>query len=322
MDPVRVTQARDLERCLAPRLAVEELHRKGRRAHGRGDWLLRHDRALRPLAAAVLKVSGLYGRGVRNAQRLQVRRLRLELPSLPPAFDGFRILHLSDLHIDGVPDLDRIIADHVDRLPVDLCVMTGDYRYEVDGPSDGVYPRMRRVLAAIRSEHGTLGILGNHDAAEMAPALEAAEVRMLINEAVEVRRGGDSIWVAGVDDPHYYGADDLEAALALVPPGSFRMLLAHTPELYQEAAAAGISLYLCGHTHAGQICLPRLGPVLLNAKCPRAYASGRWRHGAVEGYTSAGAGASLLPVRYGCPPEVTVMTILTSSPPPANSPPP
>jgi hypothetical protein len=161
---------------------------------------------------------------------------------------------------------------------------------------------MRTILQAVRARHGVLAILGNHDEADIALGLAKMGVRMLINDAVETAGG---FWIIGVDDAHYYGCDDLSSPLATVPEGAFKLLLAHTPELYAEAAEAGIDLYLCGHTHAGQVCLPGIGPLLLNAACPRAYTRGRWRHRNTEGYTSSGVGCSLLPVRYNCPPEIT-----------------
>ena len=120
------------------------------------------------------------------------------------------------------------------------------------------------------------------------------------------------IWIIGVDDAHYYGCDDLSTPLAAVPESAFKLLLAHTPELYAEAAEAAIDLYLCGHTHAGQVRLPYWGPLMLNAACPRAYTQGRWRHGSTAGYTSAGVGCSLLPVRYNCPPEIAVIELARS----------
>ncbi len=146
-----------------------------------------------------------------------VRHLRPEFAELPPHLDGFRILHLSDLHVDGMDGLAEILADLVADLPVDLCVLTGDYRFEVSGPCHAIYPRMRRVLRAIRARHGVVGILGNHDCADIAVELEQAGVRMLINEALEVRSPHGRLWVIGVDDPHYYGCDDLAGALDGVP---------------------------------------------------------------------------------------------------------
>jgi predicted MPP superfamily phosphohydrolase len=238
--------------------------------------------------------------------------VRFEFPDLLPRLDGFRILHLADLHIDGMDGLAEIAARHIAQLPVDLCVMTGDYRFEVDGPCDEVYPRMRTILSSVRARHGVLAILGNHDEADIAVELENLGARMLINEAVGLPDHGLS--VIGVDDSHYYGCDDLSAAVTAVPPGAFRLFLAHTPEIFAEAATAGIHLYLCGHTHAGQICLPKIGPPLLNAACPKAYTRGCWRHRQMHGYTSAGLGCSMVPVRYYCPPEITVIELAAATP--------
>jgi len=92
-----------------------------------------------------------------------------------------------------------------------------------------------------------------------------------------------------------------------VPENAFKVALAHSPEMYEQAAAAGIHLYLCGHTHAGQIRLPWIGATLVNADCPRAFTHGAWQHGTMMGYTSAGVGCSLLPVRYNCPPEIALI---------------
>jgi len=138
--------------------------------------------------------------------------------------------------------------------------------------------------------------------------LENAGVQMLINEAIAVGPEDGRLWIIGVDDPHYYGCDDLTQVEA-VPTDAFRLLLAHTPEMFHEAAKAGIDLYLTGHTHGGQICVPWIGPLVMNAACPRAYTHGHWQHGGMQGYTSSGAGCSMLPVRYGCPPEVTVIEL-------------
>jgi uncharacterized protein len=173
---------------------------------------------------------------------------------------------------------------------------------------------MALILGAIRAKYGVLGILGNHDPAEIAMELAKMGVHMLINDATELRSGGSSLWIAGVDDPHYYGCDDLGTALSDVPNDGFKVLLAHTPEMYEEAHAAGIHLYLCGHTHGGQIRLPKpfrgsWAAPFRNAACPREYTCGTWSHGALQGHTTAGVGASLLPVRYNCPPEIAVIEL-------------
>jgi predicted MPP superfamily phosphohydrolase len=159
----------------------------------------------------------------------------------------------------------------------------------------------------IRAE--TYAVLGNHDCIEMVPLLEAGGIRMLLNEHAVVEHGGASIQLAGVDDPHYYETDNLHQALDGVPESAFKILLVHSPEICRKAAFSGVNLYLCGHTHAGQICLPGGRPLLINSKCPRECHSGLWTFEEMTGYTSRGAGTSSVDVRFNCPPEITVHTL-------------
>jgi len=258
---------------------------------------------------AALQAVGLYRRGLANALWPVVREVRLEFENLPPALEGFRLLHLSDFHIDGVDGLAEVLAERLAFVQADLCVLTGDYRFHIRGPVDPIYPRMRRVLSAIRSHHGVIGILGNHDCADIAIGLESLGVRMLINESVAVGPSDSPLWVTGVDDPHFYGCDDLQGAMRNVSRRGFKLLLAHTPEMFQEASDAGVHLYLTGHTHAGQIRLPGIGGLIQLAECPRAYSFGPWRHQNMQGYTTAGVGCSLLPVRLNCPPEIVLIQL-------------
>jgi uncharacterized protein len=256
-----------------------------------------------------LEITRLYVPGLRNALSPVVRKVRLHFADLPAAFDGFQILHLSDLHIDGTEGLTEALMPFLASLKPDLCVMTGDYRFDDQGPCEQIYPHMRSILSSISSKHGVFGILGNHDSSEIAFALEDMGMTMLINDAAEIRNKSASVWLIGVDDPFRYRCDDLEGALASVPPQAFKILLAHTPELYREACDNGIHLYLCGHTHAGQIRLPGIGSLRHNARCPRAYAHGHWTHHGMQAYTSAGVGCSTVPVRFNCPPEIVLLEL-------------
>lgn len=281
----------------------------GSRSPEGGEQAIISEIVLRPLLTAALAVTGLLGRGRRNARDLTLSETRLEFERLPKSFEGFRILQISDPHIDGMDGLAETVAELVSGVEADLCVLTGDYRYEVHGSCEQVYARMGRILDEVRAPEGVLGIRGNHDPFEVVRELENLGVRMLMNEALELRRGDESLWIAGVDDPFYYRTDDLDAALSDVPPQDFRILLAHSPDLYAEAEAAGVDLYLCGHTHGGQIRLPGIGPLRVNARCPRRYGSGLWRHGNLTGYTSTGVGTSLVPVRFNCPPEIALIEL-------------
>ena len=296
---------REIESRLSRRRCIEAQYQK---TGGRAESGLSRDRILGWVLKTGLQTAGLYQQGIANALRPVVRHLRLEFANLPPGLDGFRILHLSDFHIDGVDGLAEIVADQLASLSVDLCVLTGDYRFEVRGSCDAVYPRMRHILSAISSRHGIVGILGNHDCADIAIELEKMNVRMLINESVQVGGPAGALQVIGVDDPND-GYDDLAAAAEGVPPGEFKLLLAHSPEMIPEATGAGIDLYLTGHTHAGQIRLPWIGPISTNAKCRRAHTQGHWLADRMQGYTTAGVGCSLLPIRFGCPPEIVVLEL-------------
>ena len=273
-------------------------------------WLFRNEKVwMRPLVKFALQVSGLYGRGVQNALRPVVRNLQLTFDNLPSAFDGYTLLHLSDFHIDGVPDLVTPLSKLLRSLNPDLCVITGDYRFDDTGTCEYVYPLMRTVLDSISARDGVFGILGNHDAAEIAFTLDDMGLRMLVNEAVEIRRGTQSVWLAGLDDPFDYKCDDLPGALQAVPSDAFKILLSHTPELYKSASQSAINLYLSGHTHAGQIRFPVVGSLRNNCDCPSAYTYGHWQYGKMHGYTSAGVGCSGLPVRFNCPPELVLIQL-------------
>ena len=261
------------------------------------------------LLRIALWLTGLRSRGEHNALTPVVRGVRLAYDNLPESFCGFRILHLTDLHADGVVGLADVISERISDLKVDLCVMTGDYRFAVSGPSEPVYPPMQRILNHVNARLGTVGVLGNHDLSDTIPELERMGVRMLINDALELQNGEESLWLIGVDDPHYYGCDDLPGALRRVPSDGFKVLLVHTPEIFKEAQGYGIDLYLCGHTHGGQICLPLIGPVISHANCPRAYTRGVWKYKNLQGYTSTGVGTSGVPVRFLCPPEIGLIEL-------------
>jgi len=261
----------------------------------------------------VLKLTGLMGRARANAVSYRLRELDIPIAGLPPVFDGYRILHLSDLHIDEVLDGGVGLCRMLENLEYDLCVLTGDYRFDTYGAFDKVIERMSELLSVLKGPDGVVGILGNHDFIEMVPGLEGLGMRILLNESVAIERGGHRIWIAGLDDAHYYEVHDLERATADIDSSQPLVLLVHSPELIEEAGAVGVDLYLCGHTHGGQVCLPGGIPVIGNARCARGKLSGRWSHGRMQGFTHRGTGSSGLPVRINCPPEIAVHRLIRAS---------
>jgi predicted MPP superfamily phosphohydrolase len=131
-------------------------------------------------------------------------------------------------------------------------------------------------------------------------------VRVLLNENTSVMRGADKLWFAGLDDPHFYRTHDFEAARCGIPQSACSILLAHSPEVYDEARHYGFSFMLSGHTHGGQICLPGGIALVRNGRCPHAQFTGPWTYHGLHGYTSRGTGSCGVPARFNCPPEMTV----------------
>ncbi|MDD3815130.1 MAG: CDP-archaeol synthase [Desulfocapsaceae bacterium] len=261
----------------------------------------------------LFKVSGLYEKGTRNALKIEVVKKTFCFPSLPDAFEQFCILLLTDLHLDGLDGLTDTLITHLQDIDVDLCLIGGDIRMQTYGPIAPCLRQLRRLLPHIRTQHGLLGVLGNHDCLEMAPDFEEAGLIMLINESWPIERNGEKIWIVGVDDPHFYKMANAEEAFRDVPAQAFTIFLAHSPESYKEAAKCNANLYLCGHTHGGQICLPGniiQGPLLTNSRAPRFTASGNWQYQQMQGYTSRGAGPSSIPLRFNCPGEITIITLV------------
>jgi predicted MPP superfamily phosphohydrolase len=251
-----------------------------------------------------LQLAGLYGRGQRNAARVELRQHNVTSPLIPEAFDGFAILHLSDLHVEMSEAAMMRLATMLPSMDYDVCVLTGDYRAQTFGSYEAALAGVAQLCSALKRP--IYGVLGNHDTIRMVPGLEDMGIQMLLNENVAIERGNQRIYLAGIDDAHFYRVGNIEKAATEIPPGYFSILLSHTPEVYQQASYADFSLLLSGHTHGGQICLPGGIPITLDSVLPRYMGSGAWKYRNMIGYTSVGAGSSIVSARFNCPPEITV----------------
>jgi uncharacterized protein len=296
------------------RLGIED-EREGR-VFGQGisffhreNWLLRAT-----VIRTALMATGLYWRARKNAADIKIRRHDIRLPELPASFEGFTILHLSDLHADLNDGAMRRLIELIPTVSYDICVLTGDYRAKTFGPYQAAIDGLVRVCAQL--DGPVYGVLGNHDTIRMVPRLEEIGIRMLLNESEAIERDGEQIHLVGIDDAHYYRVDNIEKAAARVRAGEFSILLSHTPEIYRQAAHAGFKLLLSGHTHGGQICLPGAIPIMLDSVLPRRMGSGSWTYHDMVGYTSVGVGSCILPVRLNCPPEITLHRLLRGHHPP------
>ena len=278
--------------------------RSGRK--GKRHWSLL-ERCLHVFAFG-LKTAGLFERGHRNCYDIAFNSHTLVFDDLPTAFDGYSILHLTDLHFDSLPRIEHKIAAMIADHEFDLCVMTGDYRRAVHGGSGHIMPPMKTMLAALRARDGVVATLGNHDTVFMVEGLQALGIRVLANETITICRDDDELHVTGIDDVHYYFTDMVSEALEGAPRG-FKLVLVHSPEIYDLASAAGYRLYLAGHTHGGQINLPGGKPVLVHCNPGRHLVQGLWQHDGMLGYTSTGASTSGIPIRFNSRGEITRFTL-------------
>jgi uncharacterized protein len=286
------------------RLGIETEHEVQIFGQGINSFHIENWYSIHSLIRNALKLSGLYWRGQRNAERVQVRHNQICSSKVPSGFNNFTLLHMSDLHVDLNEGAMRRLAELLPDLDYDACVMTGDYRAGTFGPFDAALEGMKRLRSRLRGP--IYAVLGNHDTIRMITDLEEMGIRMLLNECEPISRGSDSIYLAGIDDAHYYRVDNIEKAASKIPHDGFSILLSHTPEVYRQAAHAGFDLLLSGHTHGGQICLPGSIPITLDSVLPRHMGSGTWKYHDMVGYTSVGVGSSIVAVRINCLPEITL----------------
>ena len=289
---------------LKQRLELESDHEAGIFGLRKNFFHIENWYSIHSVIRNTLRLCGLHGRGKRNARDIRVRHNAIPIERLPRAFDGYTILHISDLHLDMNPAVTSALIGQVRRTDCDLCVLTGDFRARTFGAFDVSLDLLGDVRSHLHAP--VYAVLGNHDSIRMVSGIEAMGIRVLLNESDVIRQNGELIYIAGVDDPHYYGADRLDKAADGIPQEEISILLSHSPEIFRQVAHAGFDVMLCGHTHGGQICLPGGFPIMCKASCPRKMCSGPWTHHQLTGYTSVGAGVCLVDVRLNCPAEITL----------------
>jgi len=299
----RMGEARFAERLEKEKQLIQQLGH----GQGRGIFSLENYIDFYGVVRFCLQLTGLWSRAVRNYLDIHVEANEVFLERLPAAFDGFRILHLSDLHADLHPQFVASVKRAISSVEYDLVVVTGDFRTCTFGDHTGATEASIELLGELSAP--CYAILGNHDFMIKVPSLEAAGIRFLLNESVALKRGDAVLHLVGIDDPNFYKTHDFDHALTGVPEADCKILLSHAPQTYREAARRGIDLQLSGHTHGGQICLPSGIVVVHDRSAPRHLLAGPWREGAMQGYTSRGTGGSGLPVRLNCPAEVTLHTL-------------
>lgn len=250
--------------------------------------------------------------------------LDIPLERLPEAWDGFRIVQLSDIHYDDhfcVIPLRRAV-DIVNKLKPDLLVLTGDF---VTAPPFARRSRQKKnkaaaeiepcaaILRRMRAANGTMAVLGNHDALayseRVTGTLQSRGIDVLNNRALPLEKDGKRLWIAGVEDV-LEGSPDLDSTLRVIPADEPVVLLAHEPDFADHAARYRVDLQLSGHSHGGQVLIPLVGAPWL-PPLGRKYPAGLRRIGKMALYTNIGLGTIRVPVRWNCPPEITSITLRT-----------
>ncbi len=272
-----------------------------------GEGVLKIERVIpvKSVVRNVLKWTGMFPRGYRNFLDVRVVEQSWTLKKLPRSFDGFRLLQITDLHLDLDLALGPVLETLVASTPHDAVAVTGDFRNLTDSDFGIAMRATEKIIALLAPDRW--GTLGNHDFIEKVPELERAGLPILLNECATIRRGDDDLWICGIDDPHFYGTHDIAKVAAISSKNACRILLSHSPEVAETAAGFGFDLMLSGHTHGGQICLPGGRAVVVPVwRLSRDLICGRWQRGRMQGYTSPGTGSCGVPARFNCPPEITV----------------
>ncbi len=254
--------------------------------------------------------------GFYEAGKLQMSKMELFFEDLPDEFDGFKILHISDLHSVRFGRLEKKLCKLIANQSFDIAVFTGDYLVRGVSRRARILEVLKKILFHISAPTGFYGIRGNHDKNKfMKQILKHTYITLLMEKAMPIKRGESEIWIAGVNrmkpQKRERGLKSINKALEGIPKYNkvFTILLAHTPDYIHLAAERDVNLVLAGDTHGGQICLPILGPLRNKAKTGKRFIKGLNRVSQTTIYTSRGIGATGLPVRFLCPPEVSVFTL-------------
>ena len=243
--------------------------------------------------------------------RLTIEHHQIHLRRLPAALDGFRIVQLSDIHHSSFTSRAQIkrAVETANSLQPDIIALTGDY---ISKERQYAAP-CAELLGKLRARHGIFAVLGNHDhwtdAALITDLFRAEGMTVLVNQGMRFEMKGAAFWLAGVDDT-MVGLEDLPLALAGSREDELKLLLAHNPIILRRAARAGVDLVLSGHTHGGQV---NLRPERSTSVRPRRrLLKGLAREGETQIYVTRGLGTVVLPVRFGCPPEVSLLELRTT----------
>ncbi|MEK6281459.1 MAG: metallophosphoesterase [Acidobacteriota bacterium] len=264
-----------------------------------------------PLRTLALNLTAAARSALTEPYRLTIEHTQIYLRRLPRALDGFRIVQLSDIHHSPFTSRQQIerAVQTASGLQPDIIALTGDY---ISKEREYAAP-CAELLGKLRARHGVYAVLGNHDhwtdAALITDLFRAEGITVLINQGMRFEKNGAAFWLAGVDDT-MVGLEDLPLALAGSSEDEMKLLLAHNPIILRRAAREGVDLVLSGHTHGGQVKL--IADRNATGRPRRRVLKGLGSEGETQIYVTRGLGTVVLPVRFGCPPEVSLLELRTA----------
>ena len=297
------------------------LYNEVRRSPGPAKWghVPRWPKRLRIVfAAVVLFLAGAVFWGfLIEPGRLVIREQTIQLDNWPQPLDGLRIAVLSDIHVDNrfiTEKKLRTIVERTNQRQPELILILGDYMTGHDRDTAGVEPEVfAPVLKDLHAPLGVYSVLGNHDwwynGAKVRKALEQNGIKVLENESAKVDARGTSFWLVGLADL-WTRPQRIADTVATVPEGQPLIALTHNPDIFPNLPQR-VPLLLAGHTHGGQVRFPIIGPVVESSKYG-------WVHGDVFAnnhhlFVTTGIGTSIIPVRFGLPPEIVILTLKSGS---------
>lgn len=254
----------------------------------------------------VFEGTGLAALGYRNAQKVKTKRIEIRHPNIGNKFDNFKIMFIADFHLNGNPAIIPPIKKILKKEEVDIYLFGGDYQVNAFGNYAVVKSLYEELFSNIDNSK-IYAVLGNHDEFKIAEDLDKLGVNMLLNDFVTIKRGKQALTITGIEDSDRYLAQEFPELP--VQHSDYRILLAHSPNIYKEAQENGYDLLLAGHTHSGQICYPGGIPIVRFTKFPRKYSYSTWNYKGMQGYTTAGVGNTWVNVRFFCPPEIVILTL-------------
>ena len=242
---------------------------------------------------------------------LETRLQTVNIQGLPDDLNNLTIAHLSDLHIKKKEAVHERIINELAKNNPDIVVVTGDFVEE----SENLEPCIEFVKK-LKAKHGVWAVLGNWehgmgDTGKFVKRLKETGINLLVNENRKIKIGDTFLHIAGVDDP-FFKLDDINLALKGAPANSeknFTILLAHSPDIFEDAKQHNISLTLAGHTHGGQVRLPLIGPLYSLTPNMGKYSMGLFKENNSQMYVNPGIGVSKIPFRFFCPPELTIIKL-------------